>query len=106
MSFNSFFELLLTEFPELADPTNREDAVQEFRLLELSLLPWKKVTREMARLALAWLAYNLGLRAEPPSAPHPVPEPPYHLEQGTMLRDLDAALETERQEAERLEQAA
>jgi len=95
MSTLSFFELLLGEFPELANETNREDAFQEFRLLEIAA-PWRRVTPEKARLALAWLAYNLGLRAERPSDPHPVPEPPGELVPGTFLQDLDAALEAER----------
>lgn len=94
LSFGSFLRLLANEFPELAAFQNRQDAIQEWHLLEASS-PGGVVPQE-ACLALGWLSYNLGLRTEKPRSPRPRPAPRKELERGTFLRDLSDELEVAR----------
>jgi hypothetical protein len=94
LSFVSFLRLLAWEFPELTGPEESQDAVQEWHVLGASSPGG--VTPEDARLALGWLAYNLGLRTEKPRRSRPRPGSRKGLERGTFLRDLAREVEAAR----------
>lgn len=93
----SLLDFATQEFPDLmTHPDVREDALQELRMVELgeTLEPDEK--REIARVALAHLAYELGMRAQKPTRPRADYLWLRDSVAGTLVRDLDLAIEAGR----------
>jgi len=96
MSFVSFLDLLRREFPLLAQEQNLEDAIQEVAVVTLAI---PHPTSQDFRRALAWLQYELGLVGEKPEFPRPYGPAGESIVPGSLLREIDQALEAERSAA-------
>jgi len=83
------------EFAELMDHRDhREDAFQELRMVDAFLTQATGAEkRRVARQALTWLAYDLGVTATKPRCKRPAYEALPVLEEGTLLNDLSLQLE-------------
>lgn len=91
-------EMANDEFADLVKhPDHYEDVQQELVLVEWAMqgtAPEDK--EEAARLSLAWLAYELGVRLEKPADPRPVFPPPDEFAPSTLVREIDQVLAVER----------
>lgn len=96
MVFASLLEWLHQEFPLLAEEQNLEDAIHEVALVKLAI---PHATIQDVRHALAWLQYELGLVREKPEFPKPYEPVGASLVPGSLLREIDQALEAERSAA-------
>ena len=87
----SLLELAEHEFPRLWNHrSNREDALQTLLLVQFATNG--DGASEAARIALAWLEYELGVNPAKPAFPHPFFKPGDDLAEGTFFRDVDEAL--------------
>jgi hypothetical protein len=83
------------QFPELmSHPDFRDDALQELRMVELGETDGLEEKVDVARRALAWLSYELGLRPDRPTFPRVDFLWLKDAVSGTFLRDTDRALES------------
>lgn len=81
----------------LEHPDHREDALQELRMIDAFLVQATDAARcRMARRALSWLSYDLGVEAAKPRLKAPLYQPLPKLERGTFLKDLSDRLEAAR----------
>lgn len=88
------FDFACREFPELmSDPVIREDALQELSMAELGEIVEAEEKVEVARRALAWLSYELGVTSDRPTFPRVDYLWMKDAVAGTLLRNTDRALD-------------